>query len=203
LAESASHLLQSFDEGVIRGKSEEIVVRLLNSSDKSLRREALRGLWGAKYGETISDRVIELVDNKESHHDAIYYALSTSPEKTPAAVDKLIEVLSDPDWNNWGRAIWGLGYGVPEDQQKKVAAAMLQMYELRSDPKTRGKCDRLIREYGDKEQISKLDEMAGSTAQTPSDRGEQGTDEVETKVDDVLEGDEPQDSELVEEEKVE
>lgn len=164
LAESASHLLQSFDEGVIRGKSEEIVVRLLNSSDKSLRREALRGLWGAKYGEKITNRVIELVDNKESHHDAIYYALSTSPEKTPAAIDKLIEVLSDPDWNNWGRAIWGLGYGVPEDQQTKVAAAMLQMYELRSDPKTRGKCERLVRAYGDAKQIKELEALTGNSA---------------------------------------
>ncbi len=164
LAESASHLLQSFDEGVIRGKSEEIVVRLLNSSDKSLRREALRGLWGAKYGEQITNRVIELVDNKDSHHDAIYYALSTSPEKTPAAIDKLIEVLSDPDWNNWGRAIWGLGYGVPEDQRTKVAAAMLQMYELRSDPKTRGKCERLVRAYGDAKQIKKLDTLTGNSA---------------------------------------
>jgi len=164
LAESASHLLQSFDEGVIRGKSEEIVMRLLNSSDKSLRREALRGLWGAKYGDTITNRVIVLVDNKESHHDAIYYALSTSPEKTPAAIDKLIEVLSDPDWNNWGRAIWGLGYGVPEDQQTKVAAAMLQMYELRSDPKTRSKCERLVREYGDEKQVAKLESLTADAS---------------------------------------
>ncbi|APZ92477.1 HEAT repeat domain-containing protein [Fuerstiella marisgermanici] len=163
LAESASHLLQSFDKGVIRGKSEVIVLRLLNSSDKSLRREVLRGLWGAKYGEKITNRVIELVDNKESHHDAIYYALSTSPEKTPAAIDKLIEVLSDPDWNNWGRAIWGMGYGVPEDQQTKVAAAMLQMYELRSDPKTRGKCERLVRVYGDAKQIKKLETLTGNS----------------------------------------
>ncbi|MCA9049697.1 MAG: conjugal transfer protein TraF, partial [Planctomycetaceae bacterium] len=157
---SISHLLMMFGDGEISGKSEEIVLSLLNSSDHSVRREALRGLWGAKTSDKLMARVIELVDDQESHHDAIYFALSTSPDKNAAVVEKLIETLSDPDWNNWDRALWGLGYGVRESEQQKVAEAMLQMIENRSDPKTRGKCEKLVQQYGSPEQIQKLNEPA-------------------------------------------
>ncbi|MEZ6128430.1 MAG: hypothetical protein R3C59_07090 [Planctomycetaceae bacterium] len=158
---SISHLLLLFGDGEISGKSEEIVLTLLNSSDHSIRREALRGLWGAKTSDKLMDRVIELVDDAESHHDAIYFALSTSPDKNKAVVDKLIETLSDPDWNNWDRALWGLGYGVRESEQQKVADAMLQMIENRSDPKTQEKCARLIQTYGSEEQKARLSETTG------------------------------------------
>ncbi|MCA9037751.1 MAG: thioredoxin family protein, partial [Planctomycetaceae bacterium] len=153
---SISHLLMMFGDGTISGKSEDIVLDLLKSSDRSIRREALRGLWGAKTSDQLMTQVIELVDTPESHHDAIYFALATSPDKNEPVVDKLIEVLSDPDWNNWDRALWGLGYGVREAQQQKVAEAMLQMYENRSDPKTREKCARLIEQYGTEEQKNEL-----------------------------------------------
>ena len=165
-AHSISHLLLMFGDGTISGKSEEIVLNLLNSTDRSIRREALRGLWGAKTSDKLMDRVIELVDVPESHNDAIYFALSTSPDKNEAVVDKLIEVLSDPDWNNWDRALWGLGYGVREAQQEKVADAMLQMYENRSDPKTRGKCAKLIQQFGSDEQKDKLQHLSSTPHNT-------------------------------------
>lgn len=163
---SISHLLMMFGDGEISGKSEEIVLSLLNSSDRSVRREALRGLWGAKTSDKLMDRVIELVDDQESHHDAIYFALATGPDKNAAVVDKLIEVLSDPDWNNWDRAIWGLGYGVRESERQKVAAAMLQMYENRSDPRTREKCRKLVQQYGSDEQKVKLQHLSSKPHET-------------------------------------
>ncbi|MEZ6125688.1 MAG: thioredoxin domain-containing protein [Planctomycetaceae bacterium] len=163
---SISHLLMMFGDGEISGKSEEIVLSLLNSADRSVRREALRGLWGAKTSDKLMDRVIELVDNEESHHDAIYFALATGPDKNAAVVDKLIEVLSDPDWNNWDRALWGLGYGVRDSEQRKVAEAMLQMYENRNDPKTREKCRKLVQQYGSPEQIQKLIGSAASETES-------------------------------------
>ena len=164
LDRSASHLLHLFGESVIDEASEKIVLQLLDSPDRDTRREVLRGLWGSRCSETLMARVVELAANKESRNDAIYFGLSTWPNKNEAVVDELIEVLSDPDWNNWSRAIWGLGYGVSESQKKKVAEAMLQMHEFRSDPQTREKCQRLINKYGDARQIARLRELVGNSS---------------------------------------
>jgi hypothetical protein len=141
---------------VIDGRSEEIVLELLGSEQPAVRREALRGLWGANVTDKLADRVVELADDADSRHDAVYFGLSTFKPKNAAVVDKLIETLSDPDWNNWDRALWGLGYGVPRELQPKVAAALADMYVARSDPKVRETCRELIRQYAGDEAVRKL-----------------------------------------------
>jgi hypothetical protein len=156
LDRSMSHLLFLFADGVIDGRSEEIVLELLGSEQPVVRREVLRGLWGAHVTDKLADRVIELADDADSRHDAVYFALSTFKPKNAAVVDKLIETLSDPDWNNWDRALWGLGYGVPRELQPKVAAALADMYVARSDPKVRETCRELIRQYAGDEAVRKL-----------------------------------------------
>ncbi len=148
LTYSASHLLHMFGEGKIEDESERIVLELLANKKSGVRREALRGLWGAHISDRLAARLIELADIPESRHDAIYFGLSTLPHKNADVVDKLIETLADPDPNDWGRALWGLGYGVPKSEQSKVAAAMGALREARTDPRTRNKADALIQRYG-------------------------------------------------------
>lgn len=147
LDNSMSHLLMMFADGKIEGRSEEILLELLASPHSDVRREALRGLWGASVSDRLAARLVELADDPDSRHDAIYFGLSTLKPKNPAAVDKLIETLADQDWNDWDRALWGLGYGVPSDLQPRVAKALADMYVARSDPRTREKCVALIRKY--------------------------------------------------------
>jgi hypothetical protein len=144
---SISHLLLIFGDGKIDGRSEEIVLEALASPERHVRREVMRGLWGATVGEKLAARLVELADDPDSHGDAIYFGLSTLKVKNEAVVDKLIETLTDRDWNNWDRALWGLGYGVPEELQPKVAKALAEMYKARSDPRTREKCRNLVRQY--------------------------------------------------------
>ena len=156
LERSISHLLFLYSDGHISGRSEEIVLELLSSSDPDVRREGLRGLWGANVSDTLAAAIIELADNQASRHDAIYFGLSTLIPKNAAVVDKLIETLEDSDWNNWNRALWGLGHGIPEELQPRVADALAEMYLARSDPRTREKCRRLIGEYGGKDAVAKL-----------------------------------------------
>jgi hypothetical protein len=151
-----SRLLFMYGDGAIEGRSEEIVLELLDSPHADVRRAALSGLWGANVPDRLAERIVKLADDPESHHDAIYYALSTFKPKNPAVVDKLIETLTDPDWNNWSRALWGLGYGVPRELQPKVAAALTEMYTARSDPKVRETCRELIRQYGGAEAAEAL-----------------------------------------------
>jgi predicted outer membrane protein len=153
---SISHLLFMFGDGVIDGRSEEIVLELLQSEQPAVRRETLRGLWGAEVTDKLADRVVELADDPDSRHDAVYFGLSTFKPKNAAVVDKLIETLEDPDWNNWDRALWGLRYGVPRELQPKVAAALADMYVARSDPKVRQTCRELIRQYAGEDAVGKL-----------------------------------------------
>ncbi|MBX3431706.1 MAG: hypothetical protein KF847_00010 [Pirellulales bacterium] len=153
---SMSHLLFSFGDGKIAGRSEEIVLELLASSDAGVRRETLRGLWGAEVSDKMAARIIALADDPESRHDAIYFGLSTLKPKNEAVVDKLVETLADRDPNDWGRALWGLGFGLPESLQPKAAAALADMYAARSDPRTRKQCRDLIVRYAGEEAAAKL-----------------------------------------------
>lgn len=149
---SALQLLLMFGDGVIDSASEDIVLNLLNSSDSTLRRQVLKGLFGLKTNDRLTARVLELIDDNESRDDAIDCVLALSSAKNAAVIDKLIEVLSDSEWKNRDRALNGLRYGVPESQQAKVAAALLQMYESRSDSDTRKRCAELIQIHGDSSQ---------------------------------------------------
>jgi hypothetical protein len=156
LDNAMSHLLFMYGEGTIEGRSEEIVLELLDSPHAAARHETLRGLWGASVSDRLAERIVKLADDPESHGDAIYFGLSTFKPKNAAVVDKLIETLTDPDWNNWSRALWGLGYGVPRELQPKVAAALADMYAARSDPKVRETCRELIRQYAGVQAVEAL-----------------------------------------------
>lgn len=157
LTPSVSHLLFSFSDGAIEGASEKIVLELLASRDRNTRRETLRGLWGAKVTPQLAARLVELADDAGTRHDAIYFGLSTLKDKNEAVVDALIEVLADPDWNNWQRALWGLGHGVPQEHQAKVAKALVEMHNTRADARVRQDCARLVRQYGGEAMAAKLD----------------------------------------------
>jgi hypothetical protein len=141
-----------YSDGKIEGRSEEIILEVLDSPEAGERREGLRGLWGASISDKLAARLVELADDPESHGDAVYFGLSTLKPKNEAVVDKLIETLSDSDWtNNGSRALWGLGYGVPKELQPKVAAAAAELYAARSDPRTREEARKIVRNYaGDK-----------------------------------------------------
>jgi hypothetical protein len=158
LAPSISHLLFLFGDGVIAGESEAIVLKQLAARVHSTRRETLRGLWGARVTPPLSARLVELADDAEMHHEVIYFGLSTLQEKDEAVIDKLIATLSDPDWTNNGqRALWGLGYGIPEALQPKVAAALVDLHNTHSEARVRNTCAELVRRYGGEAMAAKLD----------------------------------------------
>jgi HEAT repeat protein len=96
-----------------------------------------------------AETVLELARaaDRETRHAAIYFGLSTFADKSEAVVDALIATLADPDPNDWERALWGLGHGVPEALQRKVAAALVELHNGRSDPRTRERCARTVRQY--------------------------------------------------------
>ena len=89
-------------------------------------------------------------------HGAIYFGLSTFRDKSADVIEALIQTLSDPDWNNSGRALWGLGHGVPAQHHRRVAEAMVELHNARSDPKVRERSARLVERYGDAALLAQL-----------------------------------------------
>ena len=153
------HLLFMFgEEGRIEGRSEQIALECLAQVESQGMPGGINGLWGARVGPALEARVLELYrsNDREVHHKAIYFGLSTFLDKGEAVVDALIETLSDPDFNNSGRALWGLGHGVPTALQPKVAAALVDLHNNRSDQYLRENCKRIVAQYGGPEYESKL-----------------------------------------------
>jgi len=150
-------LLKDFGGGRIEGRSEEIALELLSGRDQDVNVQ-FGGLWGAEVGSRLEERVLELArsTDHEMRHAAIYFGLSTFKNKSRAVVDALIATLADPDHNDSGRALWGLGQGVPVDLQRHVATALVDLHNSRSDPTTRSRCARIVKEYGGPELEAKL-----------------------------------------------
>lgn len=156
LHDSVLHLLTMFGDRKLEGPSEDIALEWLSTYDGGNR--GINGMWGARVGPRLEARVIELARSAdhEVRHAAIYFGLSTFDEKSMAVVEELIAALTDPDHNNSGRALWGLGHGVSEGAKPHVVAALIDLHNNRSDRQTRESCLRTVRAYGGEEAAAKL-----------------------------------------------
>ncbi len=143
------NLMQVFGDRRLEGRSEDIALEVLTRIEGNTNVQ-FNGLWGARVGPRLEERVLALArdPDREVRHAAIYFGLSTFQDKSPAVVEGLIEALADPDHNDWGRALWGLGHGVPPSQQPRVVDALVDLYASRSDPRVREDCVRIVRNYG-------------------------------------------------------
>lgn len=156
LRDSILHLMTTFSGGTLEGRSEEIAVEWLRTYDGG--NVGISGMWGARVGPQLEARMIDLARSNQPtfRHAAIYFGLSTFEDKSPAVVEELIATLTDPDHNNSGRALWGLGHGVPDAQKPRVVTALIELHKNRSDPQTRTTCARIVQEYGGDEAAARL-----------------------------------------------
>lgn len=158
---SATHLLELYTGGKIRGRAAEITLALLQADDRDDRREALRGLWGADVTPELQERMIELAaPGSPSRHDAIYFGLSTLQGKSEAVLQALFKACEDPDSNNSHRAVWGLGHGVPEENQGMVADFAIDLLEARGSASVRKDCLRMLEQYGSARHVPALEALA-------------------------------------------
>lgn len=156
LGEGGSHLLFLMEKGDLTGESGAIVRDLLRRDDIPAR-ETLRGIWGGRFSPELEAEIIALSREPATHHDAIYYALSTQNNKSAASVGRLIEELSDPDsHNNGGRAAWGLGYGVAPADHPRVADAALKIVSTRSSGYLHQQAWQLVKKYTGPAQLPAL-----------------------------------------------
>lgn len=121
------HLLSMFGEGVIAGRSEELVLSLLDEPGASFR-SWINGLWGARVTDRIAARLVELATDPRYEayaYDAFYYALSTLQGKQPDVIAVLLDALASPDHEWVWRSAWGLSFGIPDELQPGVADAVV------------------------------------------------------------------------------
>jgi hypothetical protein len=99
---------------------------LLNDPDPKVVEGTIRSMWGQYSSPEFDELLIGLSRHPQYHHNAIYFCLSTMRSKSVPVCRRLVEELDDPDWNNSGRAAWGLTYGVVEGEKLLVEDGLLR-----------------------------------------------------------------------------
>jgi RNA polymerase sigma-70 factor (ECF subfamily) len=167
--ESGLHLLYVYSDGDLTGATGAAALRMLQADES---RRGINGLWGARVSPEISEYLLEMSRSKDRDeaHSAIYFGLSTLEDKSPAVVERLIELASDTDYENAWRARWGLGHGVPPEQGALVAAGMRELFEARSEPALQVELLGLIGRYATSDYLAWLQGIESDTAQPDSVR---------------------------------
>ena len=127
---------------IAQGKEPETVIpalmRLLQDPETEVVDRTIRSMWGQYTSPEFDQLLIKLSYEQQYHNNVIYFCLSTMRTKSVAVCRRLVEELSDPDWNNSGRAAWGLTYGVPEEAKTLIEEGLLKALpeEINTCPRT-------------------------------------------------------------------
>jgi HEAT repeats len=157
-----------------KGESPEVVIpalmQLLQDEDSKVIEQTIRSMWGQYASPQFDARLIELSYEQKYHHNTIYFCLSTMRTKSPAVCRRLVEVLAEPDWNNSGRAAWGLTYGVAEEAKALVEAGLLQALPEETNEGTRKNELRALANVATEKSRSYLTSVAESEMETEEAR---------------------------------
>ncbi len=161
-----SHLLHLYTGGRLEGAPAQAILRLLASDDRRVLREVMRGIWGARVGPPVEERLLEIAatDDPGLYHDAIYFALSTLNNKSKNVVAELGRAAEHPDHNVSGRAAWGLAYGVLPEAQDAAADVLLQVYEHRKGGQDRSYARKGLSAYGGQKHLDALAKLMQGAA---------------------------------------
>lgn len=155
---------------IAQGKQAERVIpaltKLLEDSDPKVIEDTLRSMWGQYSSPEFDERLIELSHEPEHHGSAIYFALSTMKSKSPAVARRLVEELADPDWNNSGRAAWGLTYGVTEEAKPIVEEGLLRALAEETNNYTRSQEFRALKGVASEKSRAYLKSVVDSEQET-------------------------------------
>ena len=101
-----------------------------------------------------------------SWHNVIYFCLSTMRNKSLAVSRRLVEELSDPDWNNSGRAAWGLNYEVADEAKSIVEEGILKALPEELNTYTRKQEFRALRRVATEKSRPYLQSVVDSEMET-------------------------------------
>ncbi len=107
-------------------------------------RGLLNAVWGAKVTPEIEALLVEWsrLDDPDGRsmainsrgYNALYFALSTLGVRSTAAVERLLELVENPDENISGRALMGLQNAKPSlEDQRRIAIGIIRLLENRNE----------------------------------------------------------------------
>jgi hypothetical protein len=137
--------LISIADGREKEKVIPALMRLLKDEEYKVIERTLRSMWGQYTSPEFDALLIELSRDPRHRGHVIYHCLSTMRTKSPAVCRRLIEELDEPDWNDSGRAAWGLTYGVVEEANSLVEEGLLKALPEETNPYTRKQEFRALR----------------------------------------------------------
>lgn len=153
-----------------KGQHKEVVIpaltTLLKDSDPAVIEQTIRSMWGQYSSPQFDALLIELSRNPRYHHNVVYFGLSTMRPKSAAVCRRLVEELDDPDWNNSGRAAWGLTYGVEDEARKLVEEGLLKALPEETNAYTRGQQFRALGNVATEQSRAYLAKVADSELET-------------------------------------
>jgi len=154
------------------GKGEEnekvvpALMKLLRDKDPNVVERTIRSMWGQYSSLEFDKQLIELSRHPRYHHNTIYFCLSTMRNKSVAVCRRLVEELDDPDWNNSGRAAWGLTYGVAEEAKSVVEEGLLRALPEETNAYTRTQEFRALRRVATEKSRPYLSSVVDSEMET-------------------------------------
>lgn len=113
-----------------KGKHSELVIpvlmQLMEDEEHDVVKSTIRSMWGQYSSEEYDHFLVDLSYDPKYEDIVIYHCLSTMQSKSKTVCTRLVEVLADPNWNNSGRAAWGLTYGVTPEAGSLVEEGLLK-----------------------------------------------------------------------------
>jgi RNA polymerase sigma-70 factor (ECF subfamily) len=159
------HLLMLYFQRDLTGEAGAAALQMFQGSTYDQRRSMLGGIWGGNVSPELEQYVLDLShsEDREDRYDAMYYSLSTFDPKSEAVVERLIEYLPSSVPDDYGRALWGLSWGVQPEQQPRVVEVAQGLFEARSDVSIQTECLGLIGSYAEGSLVPWLAGIAGDT----------------------------------------
>ena len=158
-----------------KGEEQEIVIpalmKLLEDQEAAVVEQTLRSMWGQYSSPEFDALLIKLSREPRYHHNVIYFGLSTMRPKSVPVCRRLVEDLADPDWNNSGRAAWGLTYGAVAEAKPLVEEGLLKALPEETNAYTRGQEFRALRNVATERSRAYLTKVAESETETEEFRG--------------------------------
>jgi hypothetical protein len=147
-----------------------VLIQLLQDEDSQVVEQTIRSMWGQYTSPEFDALLIELSYNQKYHHNVIYFCLSTIRSKSPTVCGRLVEELAQPDWNNSGRAAWGLTYGVTEEAKPLVEEGLLKALPQETNEYTRKEEFRALRNVATQKSRPFLQSVVDSEMETEEAR---------------------------------
>ncbi len=164
LHESIARHLSNYSNKNIQGEAAQVLLELLQTEDKKELRQLYTSLWGVRLTPALQARLAVLAQHKNRNFrsDLLYYVISTSPEKTDAYLDILFKAATGSNYEMSDRALWGLGYGIGEQQHKRVADFAIKLLAARTSAPLVKDIMKLVKLYAQAEHAPAIKELAAN-----------------------------------------